>query len=510
MAKKTYSKSELWAFIFGEQQPEFASKLTVRKFSNQLIDEVTGTLVKKQVVEKKQVVSTSASTSAVAEPPKKSPAPKKKTKKQLRREQRLKKKSKGTVKSAPIEITPIESVEEVIKDQVNIPVEPQEAELKMDDQTWGDWDLSTEEETAVEELIESSLEEDPKPQAESIAEPKKEEVKEEPTVDPYADDVGIQSLKESIKISDAEKSEALKKGLSKTKRGFFERIGRAIAGKTKINDADLDDIEEALISSDVSLDTTVKIIERLEERVAKDKFLNVSELYRILKEEIVGLLSENNVIDLDDFVIPGKQRPYVIMVVGVNGVGKTTTIGKLAHHFTQRGKKVILGAADTFRAAAVDQLTIWAERTGVEIVSKGMNADPSSVAFDTMVSAKSKNADLVLIDTAGRLHNKKGLMEELAKIKRVMSKHIPDAPHEVMLILDGSTGQNALEQAKQFSQFTQISSLSVTKLDGTAKGGVVIAIADQLKIPIRYIGVGEKANQLQVFNKKNFVDSLFD
>jgi len=307
-----------------------------------------------------------------------------------------------------------------------------------------------------------------------------------------------------------ENQQDLDKGLTKTKRNFFQKITAAVAGKTTVDETALDNIEEALISADVSLDTTIKVIDRLEARVAKDKYLGSNELMNILKSEIVELLSENNTPDDVGYVLPTGTRPHVVMVVGVNGAGKTTTIGKLAYHFKQKGVKVVIGAADTFRAAAVDQINVWAERIGVDIVKKEMGSDPSSVVFDTLASAKAKNADLVLIDTAGRLHNKKGLMEELAKIKRVMSKQIPDAPHDVMLVLDGSTGQNALEQAKQFSEFTQVSSLAITKLDGTAKGGVVIAIADQLKIPIKYIGVGEKAQQLQVFNKANFVSTLFE
>lgn len=311
-------------------------------------------------------------------------------------------------------------------------------------------------------------------------------------------------------LIEEEKQENLDKGLAKTKKSFFQKITHAVAGKTTVDETALDDIEEALISADVSLDTTIKIIDRLEAKVAKDKYFGSGELMKILKTEIVDLLSENNSPDYDDYYLPEGTRPHVVMVVGVNGAGKTTTIGKLAYHFKSKGVKVVIGAADTFRAAAVDQIAVWAERVGVDIVKKPMGSDPSSVVFDTLASAKAKGADLVLIDTAGRLHNKKGLMEELAKIKRVMSKQIPDAPHDVMLVLDGSTGQNALEQAKSFSEFTQVSSLAITKLDGTAKGGVVIAIADQLKIPIRYIGVGEKAQQLQVFNKMNFVNTLFD
>jgi len=322
-------------------------------------------------------------------------------------------------------------------------------------------------------------------------------------------DAGADTEAEAF-ITEEKKQEDLNAGLQKTKRGLFQRLTRAVAGKSTVDVEVLDEIEAALIQADVSLDTTIKIIDRLEERVAKDKFFSSKELNKILKAEVVQLLSENNTPDYEDYDIPKGTRPHVVMVVGVNGVGKTTTIAKLAYHYKARGFKVILGAADTFRAAAVEQLTLWANRIGVEIVSKGMHADPSSVAFDTLASAKSKDADIVFIDTAGRLHNKKGLMEELAKIKRVMSKQIPDAPHDVMLVLDGSTGQNALEQAKQFSQFTDVGSLAITKLDGTAKGGVVIAIADQLKIPIKYIGVGEKPQHLQIFDKMAFVNTLFE
>ncbi len=307
------------------------------------------------------------------------------------------------------------------------------------------------------------------------------------------------------------KREELDQGLKKTKRGIFDRLSRAVAGKSTVDEDVLDDIEQALIQSDVGVDTTIKIIDRLEARVAKDKYLNVDELYAILKEEIVALLTENNTKDHSDFVIPDtKPYPYVMMVVGVNGVGKTTTIGKLAHHLKLKGHEVVLGAADTFRAAAVDQLQVWADRVGVSIVKQGMGSDPAAVAFDTVESAFAKKADVVMVDTAGRLHNKKGLMEELGKIKRVMQKVVPQVPHDVMLVLDGSTGQNALEQAKQFSKVTEVTCLAITKLDGTAKGGVVLGIADQLKVPIRYIGVGEKLEHLHVFNKADFVDSLFD
>ena len=307
-----------------------------------------------------------------------------------------------------------------------------------------------------------------------------------------------------------EKKETLDKGLEKTKQSFFSKIARTIVGKSKVDDEVLDNLEEILITSDVGVDTTLKIIERIEERVAKDKFLGTNELNRVLKEEIAGLLSENNSNDISGFTY-AKQNgdPYVIMVVGVNGVGKTTTIGKLAHHLKDEGKKVVLGAADTFRAAAVDQLIIWADRVGVPIVQQGMGADPASVAFDALSSAKAQGADVVIIDTAGRLHNKVNLMNELSKIRRVMEKVIPDAPHEVLLVLDGSTGQNAFEQAKQFSVATNINALAITKLDGTAKGGVVIGISDQMKIPVKYIGVGEGINDLQLFNREEYVESLF-
>ena len=307
-----------------------------------------------------------------------------------------------------------------------------------------------------------------------------------------------------------EKKETLDKGLEKTKQSFFSKIARTIVGKSKVDDEVLDNLEEILITSDVGVETTLKIIERIEERVAKDKFLGTSELNRVLKEEIAGLLSENNSNDISGFTY-AKQNgdPYVIMVVGVNGVGKTTTIGKLAHHLKDEGKKVVLGAADTFRAAAVDQLIIWADRVGVPIVQQGMGADPASVAFDALSSAKAQGADVVIIDTAGRLHNKVNLMNELSKIRRVMEKVIPDAPHEVLLVLDGSTGQNAFEQAKQFSVATNINALAITKLDGTAKGGVVIGISDQMKIPVKYIGIGEGIEDLHVFNKYEFVDSFF-
>lgn len=306
-----------------------------------------------------------------------------------------------------------------------------------------------------------------------------------------------------------EKKEVLDKGLETTKKSFFNKLARTIVGKSKVDDEVLDNLEEVLITSDVGVETTLKIIERIETRVARDKVLGVDELNRILKEEIAELLEENNTSDGTNFDLPKTDGPYVLMVVGVNGVGKTTTIGKLAHQFKKAGKKVVLGASDTFRAAAVDQLIIWSERVGVPIVQQGMNADPASVAFDALQSAKAQNADVVIIDTAGRLHNKVNLMNELSKIKRVMEKVVPGAPHEILLVLDGSTGQNAFEQAKQFSLATEINALAITKLDGTAKGGVVIGISDQMKIPVKYIGVGEGMEDLQLFNKMEFVDSLF-
>ena len=307
-----------------------------------------------------------------------------------------------------------------------------------------------------------------------------------------------------------DKKDKLDKGLEKTKENVFGKLSRAVAGKSKVDEEALDDIEEALITSDIGVETTLKIIERLEERVAKDKYLDANELNAFLKYEISQLLEESNNTDEVNFVVPETDGPYVIMVVGVNGVGKTTTIGKLAHQFKKEGKKVVLGAADTFRAAAVDQLVIWSERVGVEIVKQDMGSDPASVAFDTVQSAKTKGADVVIIDTAGRLHNKVNLMNELTKIRNVMTKVIPNAPHDVMLVLDASTGQNAIEQAKQFTLATKVDSLALSKLDGTAKGGVVIGISDQFKIPVRYIGVGEGIEDLQVFNKKEFVDSLFN
>lgn len=307
-----------------------------------------------------------------------------------------------------------------------------------------------------------------------------------------------------------EKKESLDKGLEKTKQSFFSKLARTVVGKSKVDDEVLDNLEEVLITSDVGVETTLKIIEKIESRVARDKVLNVDELNTILKEEITNLLEENNSGDDVNYEIPKHEDgPHVIMVVGVNGVGKTTTIGKLAHQYKSAGKKVVLGASDTFRAAAVDQLIIWSERVGVPIVQQGMGADPASVAFDTLESAKAQDADVVIIDTAGRLHNKVNLMNELSKIKRVMDKVVPNAPHEVMLVLDGSTGQNAYEQARQFSAATDITCLAITKLDGTAKGGVVIGISDQMKIPVKYIGVGEQMEDLQTFHRAEFVDSLF-
>ncbi|MFH0892834.1 MAG: signal recognition particle-docking protein FtsY [Bacteroidota bacterium] len=310
-------------------------------------------------------------------------------------------------------------------------------------------------------------------------------------------------------IFNREKKERLDEGLSKSREGFFTRLAKAVAGKTRVDDEVLDNLEEVLISSDVGVSTTLKIIERIQKRIAREKYFSTAELNPILREEIVAMLAENNSNEEFDFTKPLPSSPYVIMVVGVNGVGKTTTIGKLAHHFKQSGKNVVLGAADTFRAAAVDQLTIWAKRVDVPIISQGMGADPASVAFDTLTAAKSRGADVVIIDTAGRLHNKINLMNELSKVKKVMQKVILDAPHEVLLVLDASTGQNAIEQAKQFLQATDVTSLALTKLDGTAKGGVVIGISDQFKIPVKYIGVGEKLEDLQVFNRAEFVDSFF-
>lgn len=306
------------------------------------------------------------------------------------------------------------------------------------------------------------------------------------------------------------KKETLDRGLEKTKQSVFDKLSRAIVGKSKVDDSVLDDLEEILITSDVGVETTLKVIERIETRVARDKYISTSELNGILRDEIAALLAENNSDDNENWDLPADHKPYVILVVGVNGVGKTTTIGKLAYQFKKAGKKVFLGAADTFRAAAVEQISIWGERVGVPVIKQQMGSDPASVAFDTLSSAKANGADVVLIDTAGRLHNKISLMNELKKIKDVMKKVLPEAPDEIMLVLDGSTGQNAFEQAKQFAAVTQITSLAITKLDGTAKGGVVIGISDQLKVPVKYIGLGEGMEDLQLFNKRQFVDSLFN
>ncbi|WP_299549902.1 signal recognition particle-docking protein FtsY [Seonamhaeicola sp.] len=311
------------------------------------------------------------------------------------------------------------------------------------------------------------------------------------------------------KIFSSEKKETLDKGLEKSKTSFFGKLSKAVAGKSKVDDEVLDNLEEVLVTSDVGVNTTLKVIERIEERVSRDKYLGTDELNQILREEIAGLLSETNVGEETEFTVPKDKKPYVIMVVGVNGVGKTTTIGKLAHQFKKQGLKVVLGAADTFRAAAIDQLQVWADRVDVPIVKQSMGSDPASVAFDTLQSAVTQDADVVIIDTAGRLHNKVNLMNELTKVKRVMQKVVEDTPNDVLLILDGSTGQNAFEQAKQFTAATEVTSLAVTKLDGTAKGGVVIGISDQFQIPVKYIGVGEGIEDLQVFNKYEFVDSFF-
>ncbi len=310
-------------------------------------------------------------------------------------------------------------------------------------------------------------------------------------------------------IFNREKKESLEKGLAKTRESVFSKLSRAIAGKSKVYDAVLDNLEEVLISSDVGVETTLRIIERIEKRVSRDKFLGSEELNRILREEIIALLEDNRQADVSDFELPKQEEPYVIMVVGVNGVGKTTTIGKLAWNFRQAGKKVMLGAADTFRAAAIDQLQIWADRVEVPIVKQKMGADPASVAFDTLKSAKASGTDVVIIDTAGRLHNKVNLMNELTKTRNAMQKVIPGAPHEVLLVLDGSTGQNAFEQAKQFTKATDVTAMALTKLDGTAKGGVVIGISDQFRIPVKYIGIGEKMSDLQLFDRREFVNSLF-
>ncbi|WP_405205688.1 signal recognition particle-docking protein FtsY [Aquimarina sp. LLG6339-5] len=311
------------------------------------------------------------------------------------------------------------------------------------------------------------------------------------------------------KIFSSEKKETLDKGLEKSKTTFFSKLSKAVAGKSKVDDDVLDNLEEVLVTSDVGVKTTIKVIERIEDRVAKDKYLGTEELNQILREEIAGLLSETNSGEATDFEIPANKKPYVLMVVGVNGVGKTTTIGKLAYQFNKKGLKVVLGAADTFRAAAIDQLQVWADRVDVPIVKQDMGSDPASVAFDTLESGVNQDADVIIIDTAGRLHNKVNLMNELTKVKRVMQKVVGDAPHDVLLVLDGSTGQNAFEQAKQFTAATEVTSLAVTKLDGTAKGGVVIGISDQFQIPVKYIGVGEGIEDLQVFNKYEFVDSFF-
>lgn len=311
------------------------------------------------------------------------------------------------------------------------------------------------------------------------------------------------------KIFSSEKKATLDKGLEKSKSSFFDKLGKAVAGKSKVDDSVLDNLEEVLVTSDVGVHTTLKIIERIEERVSRDKYLGTEELNIILREEIAALLSETNSGEATDFSLTQTQKPHVIMVVGVNGAGKTTTIGKLAHQFKKQGLNVVLGAADTFRAAAIDQLQVWANRVEVPIVKQNMGSDPASVAFDTLESAVSSNADVVIVDTAGRLHNKVNLMNELTKIKRVMQKVVPNAPHEILLVLDGSTGQNAFEQAKQFTAATEVNALAVTKLDGTAKGGVVIGISDQFQVPVKYIGVGEGIDDLQVFNKFEFVDSFF-
>ena len=306
-----------------------------------------------------------------------------------------------------------------------------------------------------------------------------------------------------------EKKQSLDQGLQKSKESLFSKLSKALVGKTKVDDEVLDHLEEVLVSSDVGIDTTLKIIERIQARVARDKYVGTEELDRLLKEEIASLLSENKTEDIPDFETPPNQKPYVLLVVGVNGVGKTTTIGKLSAQFKKQGKKVVLGAADTFRAAAVDQLKLWGERVGVPVVAKGMNTDPSAVAFEAVQQGVEQQADVIIIDTAGRLHTKTNLMAELSKIRRVIQKVIPDAPHDVMLVLDGSTGQNALVQAREFTKATDVTCLTITKLDGTAKGGVVIGISDEFKIPVKYIGVGEKVDDLQVFNKMEFVDSLF-
>lgn len=319
----------------------------------------------------------------------------------------------------------------------------------------------------------------------------------------------VKYFRKTMGLFSSDKKKDLDKGLEKTRETVFKKLSRAVVGKSKVDDEVLDNLEEALITSDVGVDTTLRIIERIEARVSKDRYLNTSELNKILREEIIEMLAENSRHEMTDFSAPLPHKPYVIMVVGVNGVGKTTTIGKLAYHFKNAGKTVILGAADTFRAAAVEQIGIWADRVGVELVRQDMGSDPASVAYDTVSSAVSKDADVVIIDTAGRLHNKANLMNELTKIKRVMQKVVPDAPHEILLILDGSTGQNAFEQARQFTAATEVNALALTKLDGTAKGGVVLGISDQFKIPVKYIGIGEKLEDLQIFNREIFVDTLF-
>ena len=313
-----------------------------------------------------------------------------------------------------------------------------------------------------------------------------------------------------FKFFSKEKKETLDKGLEKTKEGIFKKISRAIIGKKEIDDDFLDELEEIFITSDVGVETTLKIIDRIKARAARDKYVSTSELNNLLRDEIIGLLAENNIAEMEDFAVPTEKRPYVIMVVGVNGVGKTTTIGKLAYQYKKAGHKVVLGAADTFRAAAIEQLMIWGDRVGVPVIKQKMGSDPASVAFDTVSSAKASDADVVIIDTAGRLHNKVGLMKELSKIKSVMQKVVPDAPNEILLVLDGSTGQNAFEQAKQFVAATEVNELAITKLDGTAKGGVVIGISDQFKIPVKYIGLGEGIEDLQIFRKEEFVKSLFE
>ncbi|MCU0451441.1 MAG: signal recognition particle-docking protein FtsY [Bernardetiaceae bacterium] len=310
-------------------------------------------------------------------------------------------------------------------------------------------------------------------------------------------------------FSKKENKETLDKGLEKTKQGFFDKIAKAVAGKAKVDEDVLDELENLLVASDVGVDTTLKIIKRIEERVARDKYVSTSELDSILRDEIAALLTENHSQDLADFIVPAGKKPYVIMVVGVNGVGKTTTIGKLAAQFKSRGHRVIIGAGDTFRAAAVEQIKLWGQRVGVPVIERGMNTDPSAVAYDAVKQGYDEQADVVIIDTAGRLHTKVGLMNELGKIKRVQQKVMPDAPHEVLLVLDGSTGQNAFIQAKEFTAATEVTALAITKLDGTAKGGVVIGISDQFRIPVKYIGVGEKIEDLQVFNRREYVDSLF-